>query len=127
MSREEIYKRLKERLERERRRVLKELEKVARRDKESVAKWDALFPDWEKDSGDAYLEIATDEVEEYSNILPAERLLANYLSSINLALEKMKEGKYGICEKCGKEISLKRLMAFPAARLCKECKDKYAF
>jgi len=42
-----------------------------------------------------------------------------------LALEKIKKGKYGVCESCGKKISQKRLKISPEARLCLKCR-KYA-
>lgn len=35
---------------------------------------------------------------------------------INAALERIMQGKYGICEKTGKYISLERLTANPSAR-----------
>jgi len=44
------------------------------------------------------------------------------LKNVDLALEKIKKGKYGICEKCGKEIEEKRLEVYPEARLCQKCK-----
>jgi len=39
-------------------------------------------------------------------------------------LEKIKKGKYGICEKCGKKIPEERLKAFPEARFCMKCEKK---
>jgi len=36
-------------------------------------------------------------------------------------LRKIEEGKYGICEKCGKPIEKKRLELVPAAELCLSC------
>jgi len=36
------------------------------------------------------------------------------------ALERLDIGKYGICERCGKEIPAKRLEALPYATLCIE-------
>lgn len=41
---------------------------------------------------------------------------------IDEALRRIKEGTYGICEKCGKQISAARLEAVPHARLCINCK-----
>ena len=41
---------------------------------------------------------------------------------INDALTKMEKGKYGICEKCGKEIELPLLKVDPESRYCKACK-----
>ncbi|MGD8963929.1 MAG: TraR/DksA C4-type zinc finger protein [Desulfobacterales bacterium] len=43
------------------------------------------------------------------------------IREINMALERMADGTYGICEICGKRIQSKRLKALPAARLCREC------
>lgn len=39
-----------------------------------------------------------------------------------LALEKIKEGTYGICDSCGEEIESERLEAIPITSLCIECK-----
>ncbi|PIY58866.1 hypothetical protein COY97_01965 [Candidatus Wolfebacteria bacterium CG_4_10_14_0_8_um_filter_39_64] len=36
----------------------------------------------------------------------------------------MEKKKYGVCEKCGKKISLDILKLAPESRLCKECKKK---
>jgi RNA polymerase-binding transcription factor DksA len=36
------------------------------------------------------------------------------------ALSRLKIGKYGICEECGKMIDTDRLMVFPDATLCAE-------
>jgi len=44
------------------------------------------------------------------------------LKNINLALEKIEKGRYGNCEKCGKEIDEKRLKISPEARSCLKCK-----
>jgi DnaK suppressor protein len=48
----------------------------------------------------------------------------NAMREIAGALEKLKGGTYGICERCGKPIGLKRLEAMPSARLCVKCKAK---
>jgi DnaK suppressor protein len=48
----------------------------------------------------------------------------NMLREIDSALEKLKEGNYGICEACGKNIGVKRLEIVPMARLCIACKSK---
>jgi DnaK suppressor protein len=43
------------------------------------------------------------------------------VSSLQEALRRLEAGTYGICERCGKEISLQRLEALPEARLCIGC------
>jgi len=40
------------------------------------------------------------------------------------ALTRIKIGKYGICEDCGKMIDTDRLMAYPEATLCRDCQAK---
>jgi RNA polymerase-binding protein DksA len=42
------------------------------------------------------------------------------LEKINQALHKMKNGDYGLCIVCGKDIELDRLEAVPYADKCKE-------
>lgn len=46
------------------------------------------------------------------------------LSDIEFALQRLKEGTYGICESCGEEISERRLQALPWAQLCLDCAEK---
>jgi len=47
------------------------------------------------------------------------------IAEIELALTKMSSGRYGICELCGKSISIKRLKVLPTTRLCRICAQKY--
>ena len=56
--------------------------------------------------------------------LSMEKTLEISLYNANKALRKIKEGKYGICEKCGEPISPERLEAFPSATSCMKCKEK---
>jgi DnaK suppressor protein len=46
----------------------------------------------------------------------------NLLKDIDNALDKIKNGTYGICEECEEKISEKRLEANPVARYCITCK-----
>jgi DnaK suppressor protein len=46
------------------------------------------------------------------------------LSAINEALEKLKEGTYGICEECGDKIGHGRLKVMPLAKYCVNCQSK---
>lgn len=43
------------------------------------------------------------------------------IKDIDHAINKIKDGTYGACESCGKEIDSKRLELLPQARLCIEC------
>ncbi len=47
------------------------------------------------------------------------------IEDIDLALCRIAAGSYGICESCEKLISLKRLEALPATRLCRRCARRY--
>jgi len=46
------------------------------------------------------------------------------LFAINEALEKLKEGSYGICEECGDKIGHGRLKVMPLAKYCVNCQSK---
>lgn len=43
---------------------------------------------------------------------------------IEKALKKIEEGEYGVCERCGEDIDLKRLEARPVTDLCIRCKEE---
>lgn len=46
------------------------------------------------------------------------------IRKIKSALERIEEGTYGICEVCGENISIKRLLARPVTSKCIECKER---
>lgn len=116
---EKKLKKIKDQLE-------KELALFAQKDKILKDNWKSNFPSFdEAESGNDRLEISQDEVEEYLNRLPLEHILEIRLRDINLALEKIKNKKYGICEKCGKKISQKRIKAHPEARICLKCQKTF--
>lgn len=121
MDKKTILK-LKEKLEKEKISLEKELEKFARKDKNLEGDWDTKYPRFNGGVGSQVLETAADEVEEFATLLPLEYNLELKLKEINLALEKIKKGIYGRCEKCGKKIALTRLKIFPEARTCRKCK-----
>ena len=43
------------------------------------------------------------------------------LSEIDAALQRLEEGSYGICERCGEPIPWQRLEVLPMSRLCTPC------
>ncbi|MBU0984305.1 MAG: TraR/DksA C4-type zinc finger protein [candidate division Zixibacteria bacterium] len=47
-----------------------------------------------------------------------------FLHHIDEALLRIKDGTYGKCHSCGKNIQLNRLKAVPHARLCIQCKSE---
>ncbi len=46
------------------------------------------------------------------------------LYEVDESLRRLKKGKFGLCEQCGKDIRHKRLEAVPYARLCIKCKEE---
>jgi DnaK suppressor protein len=44
-------------------------------------------------------------------------------TQVERALERLAEGSYGWCERCGNAIPVERLAAFPSATLCVTCKQ----
>ncbi len=45
------------------------------------------------------------------------------INQVERALERLDEGNYGWCERCGNAIPVERLAAFPSATLCVTCKQ----
>jgi len=111
----------KKKLEESKKRLEEELSRFAKKDPQLKEDWDAKFPKFDGEIGGSALEIAADEVEEYESRLPIEYSLETRLRDINLALEKIKKGKYGRCEKCNKKIDKNRLKIYPEARFCLKC------
>ena len=46
------------------------------------------------------------------------------IRKIQQTLDRMEDEDYGICDMCGKDISIARLRARPVTTLCIECKTK---
>ncbi len=112
---------LKEKLKKQRSSIEAELGKFAKKDEKLKGDWDTKYPKLNGGVGSQALEDAADQVEEYVTLLPIEHNMELRLQSINLALEKIKKEKYGICEKCGKKIIEERLKVYPEARMCTKC------
>ena len=117
-----LLKELKEKLEKEKSQSEEELKKFAKKDEKLKGDWDTRYPKWDGEAGSSSLETMADELEEYESLLPVEHVLELKLRDIDSALEKIKKEKYGICEKCGKEIEIERLKAIPEAKFCLKCK-----
>ena len=65
---------------------------------------------------DAALDSAQDELS--SQLAEVE---SRELTSIEIALERMRTGEYGCCEGCGEGIPMARLQALPYATMCMQC------
>ncbi len=65
---------------------------------------------------DLALDTSSDEIS--SQLAEVE---ARELANVEIDMEKMKQGSYGLCEACKKSIPLARLQALPYATLCIKC------
>ena len=82
--------------------------------------------DWAASEGDFHVgpedeNVLADKMEEISTNEAIVEELEKRLQNVKKALQKIEEGTYGICEKCGAEIEKERLEANPAATLCAKC------
>ena len=90
-----------------------------------------------KQKGDSTIEELTDSNEVFAD--PADRATAEsdraftlrirdrerrLIRKIQSALQRIDDGTYGICDKCGEGIAIPRLKARPVTRLCINCKAK---
>ncbi len=46
------------------------------------------------------------------------------IKKVKNALQRIENGTFGICEKCGEEINIERLKARPVTAQCIDCKTK---
>ena len=46
------------------------------------------------------------------------------LKKIDDALKRIKDGEFGVCDDCGEDINVKRLVARPVTTLCIRCKEE---
>lgn len=76
-----------------------------------------------RDSSYDLLDRATFEISDNISSRITERQ-SKVIKQINLALEKLNNGNYGICEECEEAIAYQRLMARPMAALCIDCKKE---
>lgn len=126
MIKKDFFKKIEEKLEKEKEILENELKNFSKKDKGSAENWNTSFPEWNKneETGDSFSETNADEFEEYDALLSVEYALEIKLRDINSALRKLKQGRYGICEKCQKNISQNRLRICPDARFCLKCKPR---
>jgi DnaK suppressor protein len=69
----------------------------------------------------AFMGLDPDEPEGDEVYCRAAELESRELAAIDDALTRMREGRYGVCEGCGENISLARLQALPDATYCIRC------
>lgn len=105
-TRQEIAKRERQKLLEEQKRVAGELERLREALKIEV--------DVDAEEGDP------DLIEREKNVALVSQHESR-LARVQAALRSIDKGKYGICERCGKEIPTERLEVRPDATLCVTC------
>ncbi len=106
-------------------------EELVKAEKRLIAEKEAIEKDMARfketlDFGDDidHGEEESDESEERGNYLSVKKSQDARLEQIEKALQKIKDGTYGICENCGKPIEAKILEVNPESLLCRACKLK---
>jgi RNA polymerase-binding transcription factor DksA len=69
-----------------------------------------------RDSGDAAIVVENDEV-----LQALEEASSRELRHIDLALERLENGSFALCDRCGAEIDAARLAAVPFTTSCRAC------
>jgi DnaK suppressor protein len=61
---------------------------------------------------------------ERAQVSAVARATRDHLDEVRAALARVDEGRYGVCERCGRPIPEGRLEARPTARLCVVCASR---
>jgi RNA polymerase-binding protein DksA len=104
----------------EKKKLADELAQYAKQNPKNTDDYNADFPDL----GDKEDENAA-EVAEYSKNLALESTLEASLQDVDKALARIKDGTYGICKYCKKDIGEPRLTARPTSTSCIDCKKLF--
>ncbi len=108
----------KKKLQKERALLLSQVQKVAQKNPSNPADWEAKSEDMDIERADRN-EVA-DKFESFEGDAAILKELEPQLNDVKLALGKIEDGTYGVCEVCGEAIETDRLEANPAARTCKK-------
>ena len=73
-------------------------------------------------AGDDQADTGSKTLEREQEITLANNLLER-IAQVERAIDRVSEGNYGYCERCGNAIPVERLAAFPSATLCVTCKQ----
>jgi DnaK suppressor protein len=73
-------------------------------------------------AGDDQADTGTKTFEREQEMTLANNLLER-ITQVERAIDRLGQGNYGWCERCGNQIPVERLAAFPSATLCVSCKQ----
>lgn len=91
--------------------------------KKEIAETDP-FNDTSRLDDNAAIDADAAEQIEHMNVSALKSSIDRSLIQIRKALARVRVGKYGICERCGKMIDTDRLMIMPETTVCMECEKK---
>jgi DnaK suppressor protein len=106
------------RLENDRKRLLIELDELqTNMESDDVRREGSPFGKREEEATESF---------ELEKRLALQKQVRTNLAEVEHALEKFRNGTYGLCDICNQPIDPERLEAVPHANLCLSCKAKYA-
>lgn len=105
---------LQQKLEAEKATLTKDLRELGVQNPSAPEDWIATPED--PSTSEADQNVVADRAEDWQARQGEVDALETRLNNINRALDKIKTGRYGICEICGDPIEEERLLANPAAR-----------
>ncbi|MDP3763921.1 MAG: TraR/DksA C4-type zinc finger protein [bacterium] len=113
------YEHFKKKLETEKKLLEEELGKVGRRNPDNLSDWEAT-PTADRDTSQADENTVADSIEGYEDNVAIVNTLETRYQDLRNALDKIKNGTYGICQVCGEEIDMERLEVNPGAPTCRK-------
>lgn len=75
------------------------------------------------DASNAPTHAADRDAEGLSKDVELEKTLRGELRDVRQALERVREGSYGVCQRCGKAIDRERLETLPHTPYCLKCEQ----
>lgn len=76
-----------------------------------------------REPGDVGDESVADALADF-NVARLDRQIQQ-MRDIDAAFQRIKDGTYGVCIDCGNDIGFSRLQAYPTAKRCIVCQEKY--
>lgn len=96
--------------------------KEGKRNRKEIKKADP-FNDFDRASENSLEEDVDEQIGHFDSEVKA-KFLAKRLAQLRKALTRIKLGKYGVCETCGKMIDTDRLAIKPEATTCIDCEKE---
>lgn len=113
-----VIAKIKEKLEEELKTLEEELKGIGRVNPDNPGDWEAVPQEMDINNADEN-EVA-DKIEMYESNSAILKQLETQYNNVKAALDRIKNGKFGICEVCGGQIEKERLEANYSATTCKK-------